>query len=84
MHPHSDDSPIDAKIIANLPQHAIAYDLIYTPRPTRFLQLAAEKGATAIDGLEMLVRQGAVAFEWWLNKPAPVDVMREALMRKLF
>jgi shikimate dehydrogenase len=84
MHPHGDDSPIDAETIANLPQDAIAYDLIYTPRPTKFLQLAVERGATAIDGLEMLVRQGAVAFEWWLNKPAPVEIMREALMKKLF
>jgi shikimate dehydrogenase len=84
MHPHGDDSPINVKTIANLPPHAIAYDLIYTPRSTKFLQLAAERGATTIDGLEMLVRQGAVAFEWWLNKPAPVEIMREALMKKLF
>jgi shikimate dehydrogenase len=37
------------------------YDLVYNPRPTRFLQVAAKAGATAIDGLEMLARQAAYA-----------------------
>ncbi|MEO0888295.1 MAG: shikimate dehydrogenase, partial [Cyanobacteria bacterium J06648_10] len=59
---------------------AIAYDLIYTPRPTCFLQQAAAQGLVAIDGLEMLVQQGAAALEIWLEQPAPVGVMRQALL----
>ena len=58
---------------------AIAYDLIYTPNPTKFLQLAKEQGAIAIDGLEMLVQQGAAALKIWLNQPVPIETMRESL-----
>lgn len=55
----------------------VAYDLIYN-RSTEFLRLAAAQGAQAIDGLGMLVHQGARAFELWTGLPAPVDVMRAA------
>jgi shikimate dehydrogenase len=58
---------------------AIAYDLIYNPRPTLFLQQATQHGAITLDGLEMLVQQGAAALELWLGQPVPVDVMRQAL-----
>jgi shikimate dehydrogenase len=83
MHPHIDASPISAEIMQGLSQGSIAYDLIYTPRPTKFLQLATAGGAIAIDGVEMLVQQGAVAFKLWLHKSAPVDTMRQALLAAL-
>jgi shikimate dehydrogenase len=57
--------------------------LIYTPRPTRFLEQAEAAGAVAIDGLEMLVQQGAVALELWLKQDAPIDIMRQALLDQL-
>jgi shikimate dehydrogenase len=62
---------------------SIAYDLIYNPSPTRFLQLAQQQGAIAIDGLEMLVRQGAAGFKIWLQQPAPIDIMRRSLQNYL-
>lgn len=83
MHPPIDASPISAEIMQGLSQGSIAYDLIYTPRPTKFLQLATASGAIAIDGVEMLVQQGAVAFKLWLQKSAPVDTMRQALLAAL-
>jgi shikimate dehydrogenase len=83
MYPQIDDSPIDAQTLQKLSQTAIVYDLIYTPRPTKFLQLAQSRGARSIDGAEMLVGQGAIAFELWLQQPAPVDVMRQALLAAL-
>jgi shikimate dehydrogenase len=84
MHPEIEVSPIDAETMQGLSANAIVYDLIYTPSPTKFLQLAQGlKGVVAIDGLEMLVQQGAVAFELWLHNPAPVDVMRQALIGHL-
>jgi shikimate dehydrogenase len=83
MHPHIDASPISAEIMQGLSQGSIAYDLIYTPRPTKFLQLATARGAIAIDGVEMLVQQGAVAFKLWLQKSAPVNTMRQALLSAL-
>lgn len=79
MSPKVDQSPVDTGVIARLKKDAIAYDLIYTPRPTKFLQQAKTQGAIAIDGLEMLVQQGAIALKFWLNKEPPVDVMRQAI-----
>jgi shikimate dehydrogenase len=51
-------------------------DLIY--RPTPLLQAAAACGARTQDGLEMLIHQGALAFEAWTGLPAPVGIMRQA------
>jgi shikimate dehydrogenase len=79
MTPHLEQSPVEEDLMQGLSSSAIAYDLIYTPRPTRFLQQAADQGATTIDGLEMLVQQGAAALRLWLQKPVPVDTMRQAL-----
>lgn len=77
-----DASPVDQALMQKLKKNAIVYDLIYTPNPTQFLKLAQAQGATTIDGLEMLVQQGAAALEIWLQQPIPVDVidvMRDSL-----
>lgn len=83
MHPQVEDSPLTMAEAQKIKQGAIAYDLIYTPRPTQFLRQAQMGGAIAVDGLEMLVQQGAVALELWLNQPAPVEIMRQALLSHL-
>jgi shikimate dehydrogenase len=83
MHPHRDKSPLPPSEIKALKAGAIAYDLIYTPRPTHFLELATQQGAITIDGLEMLVQQGAAALQLWLNQPAPVEVMQRSLYQAL-
>lgn len=93
MYPKIDESPLSAEEIANLPKSAIAsgtglrpiaYDLIYIPKPTQFLQQAQQQGAIPIDGLEMLVQQGAAALKIWLQQETvPVDVMRQALVNYL-
>jgi shikimate dehydrogenase len=54
------------------------YDLIYNPPVTRLLKTAEQDGARAIGGLGMLIWQGALAFESWTGRPAPIDVMRSA------
>jgi hypothetical protein len=54
----------------------VVYDLVYNPPQTVLLRQAAEAGAQAIGGLGMLVWQGALAFERWTGRPAPVHVMR--------
>lgn len=79
MFPNIDDSPIESMLFARMPENAIAYDLIYTPNPTQFLKNAQQQGLIIIDGLEMLVRQGAIALQLWLQKPVPVDVMTQSL-----
>ncbi|MEA5505678.1 shikimate dehydrogenase [Halotia wernerae UHCC 0503] len=84
MYPKVDESPLSADEIKNLPPGAIAYDLIYIPQPTRFLQLAEKHGAIAINGLEMLVQQGVAALKIWLQQETvPVDVMRQVLRNHL-
>jgi shikimate dehydrogenase len=77
------NTPISEAEMQILPDHAIAYDLIYTPRPTKFLQLAAARGLKAIDGLEMLINQGAIGLEFWLDQPVPIEIMRQALLQHL-
>ncbi|MGB3493074.1 MAG: shikimate dehydrogenase [Elainellaceae cyanobacterium] len=76
-------SPLSPDLTALMSPEAIAYDLIYTPRPTRFLKEAAEQGAIAIDGLEMLVQQGAAALKIWLRQDVPVDIMRDSLLSQM-
>lgn len=83
MSPQASRSPVAAELMDRLPASAIAYDLIYVPSPTEFLKQAKQRGAIAMDGLEMLVQQGAAALQIWLQQPAPVEVMRQSLIRWL-
>lgn len=83
MYPDVKASPLSAGEIAQLPVGAIAYDLIYTPSPTQFLQQAQKQRAITIDGLEMLVQQGAAALKIWLQQPVPVEIMRQAVQQQL-
>ena len=76
----ADQTPLTANDLALAPASALVYDLIYTPRPTRLLDLAAQRGLVTQDGLEMLVQQGAAALEIWLQQPAPIATMRQALV----
>ena len=86
MYPKIENSPLDIDFFAHLPKGVIIYDLIYTPSPTKFLEYAAKAtDAIAIDGLEMLVQQGAAALKMWLKRETvPVDVMRKTLQKKLY
>lgn len=83
MSPNFEDSPITDHQADRIQENAIAYDLIYVPNPTRFLKQAQRSGASAIDGLEMLVQQGAAALEIWTQQDVPVDVMRRSLQHHL-
>jgi shikimate dehydrogenase len=60
------------------------YDLIYTPRPSKLLRQAAARGCPCLDGLEMLVQQGAAALRHWSGRAEiPVDAMRQAALAGL-
>jgi len=58
----------------------LVYDLIYNPGETRLLKMAKAQGAKVSNGLGMLLYQGVAAFELWIGKTAPVEVMRKALI----
>lgn len=77
MHPHEAASPLPSAI--HLPATLTVYDLVYTPLETRLLAATRAAGGNAIDGLGMLIHQGAVAFTLWTGQPAPLSVMRAAL-----
>ena len=57
----------------------MVYDMIYRPAVTRLLEDAQNAGARTANGLSLLLHQGALSLEIWLNRPAPIDVMRRAL-----
>jgi len=57
----------------------LAVDLIYNPSETPFLRSAKRAGWKTVNGLGMLLHQGARSFELWTGKKAPVDIMRKAL-----
>ncbi len=59
------------------------YDLIYNPKATKLLKMAAEAGCRCSNGLGMLLHQGCLAFEHWTGKEAPVGVMRQALLERV-
>ena len=76
-------SPLNRRAVQSLKNDAIVYDLIYKPKVTKLLKYAKDRELITIDGIEMLVLQGAKAFEIWTGKEAPVDIMREAVIKSL-
>lgn len=61
----------------------VVFDIVYNPIDTRLLQEARKAGARTIDGVMMLVHQGAEAFKIWTGKTPPVDVMEKAVKERL-
>ncbi len=74
MHPAEDAAPIEDKGFYQLIEEAL--DVIYTPAETKFMRMVREAGGRAVNGLKMLVYQGAVSYELW-NPGVQVD--RETL-----
>ena len=62
-----------------LTPNLMVYDAIYAGGKTRLVEDAEQAGARAANGLSMLLHQGALSFEIWFNRPAPLEVMRAAL-----
>ncbi len=61
----------------------VVFDIVYNPMNTRLLREAKKAGAKAIDGVMMLVYQGAEAFKIWTGQSPPVDVMEKAVRERL-
>jgi shikimate dehydrogenase len=70
-------TPVRDDVLFELSEGQTLIDLPYPESATA--QAARAAGATVIDGLEVLVRQGAASFERWTGVPAPLDVMRNAV-----
>ena len=71
----------DDELIINsqwLLPRTLVFDLIYNPQETRLMQAARKRGCAVVGGLGMLIHQGALSFELWTGKKAPLDVMKKA------
>lgn len=75
MSPYLTETPVPARL---LKKELVVFDIIYNPLKTRLIKEAEKEGARVLNGLEMLVRQGAAAFELWTGLKAPIEVMRKA------
>jgi shikimate dehydrogenase len=80
MWPHSGDTLVPAALLKEIP---VVIDIVYNPVETRLLQEAAQAGAKTIGGVDMLAWQGALAFEKWTGRPAPLDLMRRQILKTL-
>ena len=80
MSPNIGETPLDA---TRLRPGLVVYDIVYNPVRTRLLKEAEAAGAETIEGLDMLVWQGALAFERWTGQRAPVELMKKEALRLL-
>jgi len=72
----------DSKLLIDvdmLPSTALVMDMIFNPSSTLLLRTARAHGCQVLNGLSMLLYQGALAFELWTGRPAPIEVMQKAL-----
>ncbi len=81
---HSDPAPTLLVRPEWLTPRTLVCDLVYNPPVTPLLRAARARRARVLNGLPMLVYQGALAFERWTSRPAPVDLMRRAAMEALY
>ncbi len=75
---HAGELPLDIARIGLLSERATVVDLTY--RDTDLLTIARRRGLTAVDGLDMLIHQGARAFQMWTGVEPPVEAMRDAVL----
>jgi len=80
MNPDIDKTPVPAGL---LKPGLIVFDIVYNPVQTRLLKEAEAAGAKTINGLDMLVWQGAMAFEKWTGQKAPFDLMKRDSIKAL-
>jgi shikimate dehydrogenase len=80
MSPAENESPVPAALLDKVP---VVFDIVYNPLKTRLLKEAAAAGAQTISGIDMLAWQGALSFEKWTGKAAPVDLMRREAVKML-
>jgi shikimate dehydrogenase len=69
------DLPVEVDALG---EYACVVDLVYRAGGTGLLREAKRAGSRAIDGIEILVRQGALSFERWTGRAAPLEIMRRA------
>ena len=80
MSPNTGETPVPSNLLKS---SLVVFDIVYNPIKTRLQEEAEAAGATTISGLDMLVWQGALAFEKWTGLKAPFDLMKREAIRVL-
>ncbi len=80
MSPSTDLTPVPAGLLQS---SLVVFDIVYNPISTKLTTQASQAGCETIMGLDMLVWQGALAFEMWTGKKAPVDLMKREAIKVL-
>lgn len=80
MKPNSNLSLINPKLLTS---DLTVMDIVYNPLETKLLADAKKVGAKTIDGVEMLIYQGAASFELWTDRKAPIEIMRLAALKQI-
>ena len=73
-------SPMPAEVLARFAPDTVVFDMVYNPTQSQLLCQARTLGLRAVNGLSMLLHQGALAFTLWTGRPAPLEVMRSTLL----
>lgn len=80
MNPRADEMPVSADLMR---PDLTVYDLIYSPVKTRLLAAAEAAGARTVNGVKMLVYQGAISLKMWTGIEPPTDIMEAAVLNGL-
>lgn len=80
MHPNLNQTPIDPSLLS---KDTVVCDIVYKPLETKLLKLAKQEGQTTVGGLNMLIYQGILSEEIWLEKDIDKDLVIEWLKEKL-
>ena len=80
MYPDVNKTPISKDLLA---EHLFVYDVIYNPLNTQLLKDASKIGCKTLNGIEMFINQGALAFEWWTDTKPNTNVMKKTIIEIL-
>ena len=80
MGPNSKISIVNPKLLTS---DLTVMDIVYNPLETKLLSDAKIVGAKTINGLEMLIYQGAASFELWTGRKAPIEIMKLATLKQI-
>ena len=76
-------SPVDEDVVKTMNKSSIIYDIVYNPLKTELINIAKRNGIQTIQGLDMLIYQGAKAFEIWMGKKPDVLRMKIAALEEM-
>ena len=80
MAPNTEETPIFSRYLR---KGMVVFDSVYNPPETRLIREAKAAECVTISGIELFINQAVEQFELWTKKPAPVDPMRDVIMRTI-